>query len=110
MSFSRASVILVTAECTTSTGAPLAPRFFTMDAMFFQLGSVETLVPPNLRTIHGECARVTVRPSLLWRKVACGAFHGHWLRLRRQDAWFLPRPGAWLRAGGELWQAPRPRR
>jgi len=31
-----------------------------MAAMFFQLGSVETLVPPNLRTIHGECARVTI--------------------------------------------------
>src|SRR6185369_3997136 len=58
-SFSSLSVMPVTAECTTSTCAPVAPRFFTTAAMFFQLASDETLVPPNLRTTQAECARVT---------------------------------------------------
>jgi hypothetical protein len=38
-----------------------------------------------------------------WKKVACGAFFGLWLRFRSQKAWFL-RPGesrSYARAGGK---------
>ena len=50
----------VIAECTTSTREPCAARAFTTTAMFRQLVSEETLVPPNLRTTHdGEDARDT---------------------------------------------------
>ena len=37
-----------------STRAPLARRAATMRAMLVQLGSDETLVPPNFRTIQAE--------------------------------------------------------
>ena len=37
-----------------STRAPLARRAATMAAMLFQLARVETLVPPNFRTIQVE--------------------------------------------------------
>src|SRR5829696_7007215 len=48
----------VSAECTTSTCAPLARRAATTAAMFRQLASVATLVPPNLSTIQGATACV----------------------------------------------------
>src|ERR1700722_12192060 len=51
---SRRSVIPVTAECTMSTRAPAARRARTMPAMFIQLARLDTLVPPNLRTIQAE--------------------------------------------------------
>ena len=46
----------VTAECTISTRAPPARRSATMRAMLLQLARVETLVPPNFRTIQAEGA------------------------------------------------------
>src|SRR3989337_3013688 len=38
--------------------SPSANRSRTTAAMFFQLATEETLVPPNLRTTHGEAAGV----------------------------------------------------
>src|SRR5690606_27212025 len=62
-SFSRRSVMPLTAECTTSTFAPSAPRFFAMAAMLFQLGRFETLVPPNFSTIQRGCRVVMASPA-----------------------------------------------
>src|SRR4051812_36651756 len=61
-SFSRRSVMPVTAEWTISTRAPELRRSRVTFAMLLQLASDETLVPPNLRTIHAEGVRVTVFP------------------------------------------------
>src|SRR6185312_4541925 len=58
-SFSRRSVMPVTAECTMSTRAPSARRAAATLAMLRQLASEETLVPPNLRTIQSDAVRVT---------------------------------------------------
>ena len=45
-------MIPVSAECTMSTRAPRPRRSATMRAMLFQLLKVETLDPPNFRTIQ----------------------------------------------------------
>jgi hypothetical protein len=55
------SVTLVMAEWTTSTRAPASSRRLTTSAMFRQLASVETLVPPNLTTIQAEAERADMR-------------------------------------------------
>src|SRR5439155_24974 len=56
---SRRSVMPVTAECTMSRRAPPAQRLAATCAILVQLASVETLVPPNFRTIQAEGVRVT---------------------------------------------------
>src|SRR3954451_13048530 len=56
-SFSSMSVILVMAECTTSTRWPECRRRWTTKAMLRQLASVETLVPPNLTTTQRDAER-----------------------------------------------------
>ena len=67
----------VTAECTINTRAPLSRRARTTFAMLSQLASDDTLVPPNLRTIHAEGVRVTDfflaahAPRQLAEAVAC---------------------------------------
>ncbi len=53
-SVSSRSVMPDSAECTMTGCRPLASRAWTTPAMFFQLLTLETLVPPNLRTTHGE--------------------------------------------------------
>src|SRR3954463_11324386 len=55
--FSSMSVIFVIAECTTSTRWPVSRRRWTTRAMFRQLASVETLVPPNLTTTQRDTER-----------------------------------------------------
>src|SRR3569833_1047634 len=49
----------VTAEWTIITRAPEASRSRVTLSMLRQLGSDDTRVPPNFRTIHAEGVRVT---------------------------------------------------
>src|SRR5512146_1248780 len=51
-SCSRRSVMPESAECTTTGCSPSASRSRTTAATFFQLLTLETLVPPNFRTTH----------------------------------------------------------
>src|SRR5690606_34124297 len=46
------------AECTTTGRSPSARRSRSTEAMFFQLATEDTLVPPNFSTTHGEAAGV----------------------------------------------------
>ncbi len=47
-------MIFDSAEWTITGDSPAATRLPTMAAMLFQLGSEETLVPPNFMTTRGE--------------------------------------------------------
>src|ERR1700719_2075493 len=68
---SRRSVMPVTAECTMSTRAPPAQRSAATHAMFVQLASVETLVPPNFMTIQAEGVRVTCSLCFRLERAGC---------------------------------------
>jgi hypothetical protein len=60
---SSRSVTPVIAECTMSTRAPLAAREAATRAMLPQLAAVDTLVPPNLRTIQ-DSKTLTLKRSM----------------------------------------------
>src|SRR5512137_1168726 len=51
------------AECTTTGWRPSSRRARTTCATFFQLLTLETLVPPNLRTTQRESELVVIEQS-----------------------------------------------
>src|ERR1700729_2904724 len=61
---SRRSVMPEMAEWTMRTRAPPAARAAATLAMLFQFGRLETLLPPNLRTIQGEDAGGMATPGM----------------------------------------------
>src|SRR5512135_532810 len=62
-SCSSRSVIPERAECTTSGRKPSSSRSRTTAATFFQLLTLETLVPPNFRTTQWESEWLVIERS-----------------------------------------------